>query len=662
MLAGIAQPGLLTSAIAGALELRDAGDVPLERALRDHLRDRRVLLLCDNFEHLVDGATVLAGLLDAAPGLKVLATSRRPLGLSAEHEHAVPPLDVPPVDGVRSGFLAGVDSVALFVERARAVDDRFALDDGNAAAVAEICRHLDGLPLAIELAAARVRLLPPEAIAGRLDRRFELLTSGRRDVPDRQRTLRATIDWSYELLAPREREMLARLGVFEGSFTIEGAEAVCGATIDDLAVLVDNSLLHRAAAGPEPRFALLETIRQYARERLGDRIGELRVAHAQHYAELAERAEGDLRGSDQEARLAALERDFGDIAGAIEWSLMNERPDLAQRPLVALALFWQVRHYEQGRRWLERALAMGGSPAELRAQMLLTLARVHYQREDAERVHRLIGEAIPLAEESGDARTLVRALPLLGWAEEVLGRPGRDLELAERALEVARGAGDDWLVAVALTNLSDTLLAGRLTARARGTLEEGLALSRAVGDLRLQGVALSLLGDILITQGEHAAAAPLFREAVGVADRLSYSLLTARAESRLGLLSALGRDWERAREHLARALLVLTEDAERQTLMAALIGCGLVLHADGDPVRAAVHWTLAERLRESVALLELPALAELYAPARADVLAALGEEGWRRAAEAAPALAEEELARIALDELAPGAQEATAAG
>jgi predicted ATPase len=328
-LASVSAADLVAAAIAAGLGLNTSAG-PLITDLESYLRPRRLLLALDNFEQVMDAAPLLTELLEAAPGLVVLVTSRAVLHLSGEYEFPVPPLPVPPPGvGHHPADLRRYASVSLFVERAHSVVPGFELTDANAEAVAEICRRLDGLPLAIELAAARIRLLPPQALASRLDQRFSLLTGGARDLPERQRTLRNTLDWSFDLLSPGEQMLFARLGVFAGPFSLPAAEAAGapdegqasepGPVLETLGSLVDSSLVRAETRGGEPRFSLLETIRDYALERLAGGGDWVRThdRHAAYFQALAEPSEADLAGPGQLAWLRRLETEHDNAWAAL---------------------------------------------------------------------------------------------------------------------------------------------------------------------------------------------------------------------------------------------------------------------------------------------------------------------------------------------------------
>ncbi|MDX6386522.1 MAG: hypothetical protein QOD85_324 [Gaiellaceae bacterium] len=348
-LAPVRDPELLEPTIAHALGVPE-GASP-EEALTEHLAEKSMLLLLDNLEQLVPDTDVVARLLAAAPRLLVLATSRSPLRLAAEHEYPVPPLELPKQRGTTFEELATSDAIRLFVARARAVDPTFELNEENAGAVGRICERLDGLPLAIELAAARSKLLSPETMSRRLDQTLDLLTGGARDLPARQQTLRSTLEWSHELLNQAEQTLFARLAVFPGGWTLDAAEAVCADTgLDVLAVLsalVDENLVRRLDPGaPEPRFGMLETIREYAAEQLelSGEAAEFRARHAQHVLEIAEAASAAMfAGDDTESSYGRLEREHDNLRAALTWAVEADDAELELRLALAFRWFWVVR-------------------------------------------------------------------------------------------------------------------------------------------------------------------------------------------------------------------------------------------------------------------------------------------------------------------------------
>jgi predicted ATPase/class 3 adenylate cyclase len=538
-LAPLADPALVPSAIASVLGVREEGGRPLAEALADHLRDKALLLVLDNLEQLLPAAAPgIGGLLAACPGLTVLATSRAPLRLRAEREWPVPPLGLPdrarlpPLDR-----LTQYAAVRLFAERAQAVRPDFAVTTANAPAVAEICWRLDGLPLAIELAAARVKAFPPEALLRRLERRLGALTGGARDLPLRQQTLRGAIAWSHDLLGEAERVLFRRLAVFAGGATLEAAEAVAGPdgeadVFGALASLVDQSLV-RQGEGPgalpegEPRFSMLETIREYGLEQL-ERSGEAEEAHERHatfFLALAEAAEGELGGPAQGAWLGRLEDEHANLRAALGWALERE-PGTALRLGGALRGFWEARgHLTEGRGWLERALAGGGgAPAELRAKGLRGAGYLAYRQGDYERAVTQFGEGLALNRALGDRAGIANSLTNLGVVAHRRGEPDRAAALYEEGLGLCRELGDRAGIARSLVNLGAVALDRGEPDRAATLLEESLGLARGlgVGDVVLEG--LEGLAAVAARAGRPVAATRL----LGMADALRGRLGLAR--------------------------------------------------------------------------------------------------------------------------------------
>jgi len=471
-LAPVADPGLVAPTVAQALGVREAGSEPLAERLTAFLRDARLLLVLDNFEQVVEAAPLVADLLGTCPGLTVLVTSRVRLRLTGEREHPVPPLalalartgDAPALEEV-----AGSEAVRLFVERAQAVKDDFALTDENAQAVADICRRLDGLPLAIELAAAWVKVLPPAALLARLERRLPLLTGGGRDVPRRQQTMRDTIAWSDDLLTPREQRLFRRLAVFVGGFTLEAAEAVALGdgedvdvdVLDGIAALADHSLL-RQEPGTDgvPRYFMLETVREYGGERLaeGGEADAARRAHAAHYLGVAERAEAAFYGSRPEPWRDLLETEHDNFRAALAWAGAAGEVETALRLGARLEpLWWVLGHAGEGRRWLERALAGGdGAPDAVRAEALGVAGRLAWQQGDHAGATALAADALALARPTGDRAGMAGALNVLGMVAGARGRQAEARQRFEAALALYRAVGDRNWVGWALINLGST--------------------------------------------------------------------------------------------------------------------------------------------------------------------------------------------------------------
>jgi predicted ATPase/DNA-binding XRE family transcriptional regulator len=422
-LAPISDPVLVPSAIAQAPRIKQGAGQSVAEALEQYLRERQQLLLLDNFERLLEAGPPLARLLSDCPRLKVLVTSRGVLRLQGEHKYEVPTLTLPPA-GYRPYLeVDRYEGIHLFAERARAARSEFRITTKNAPAVIELCRRLDGLPLAIELAAARVSLLPPEAMLARLGNKLALLTGGARDLPDRQRTLRATLDWSYGLLN-EERLLFARLAVFVGGWTLEGSEAVCdvGDEVDvlqQISALVDKILVQqRGSIQHEPRFTMLETVREYALERLEEsgELERLRRRHASYFLELAEEEERASRGPLQRAWLDRLETEHDNLRASLEWSLTSQGDtELGLQLTGALSHFWYVReHHSESRMWLQSALERGSATSAARAKVLVGAGRLAWFQGEFARVNTLVEESLTLYQSLGDDEGAAFALLVLG--------------------------------------------------------------------------------------------------------------------------------------------------------------------------------------------------------------------------------------------------------
>jgi predicted ATPase/DNA-binding CsgD family transcriptional regulator len=567
----LTDPDLTASTVAGALGVRDAGDRPLADRLVDFLWDRHLLLVLDNFEQVVAAAPLVGGLLAACPRVKALVTSREPLRLSAERVVAVPPLALP-ASGASAEASAEADTVQLFVARAQAVRADFALTTTNAPAVTETCRRLDGLPLAIELAAARVAHLTPTALLARLDRRLPLLTGGGRDLPDRQRTMRGAIAWSHDLLSPRDQDLFRRLAVFVGGFTLEAAEAVCGtegtgvreqgtgarsdspvpcspfpvpSVLDGVASLVAKSLV-RYEEGPDgaPRYRMLETVREYAQERLaiGGEDGT-REAHAAFFLALAEEAEPHLKQREQLDWFERLDADRDNLLAALTW--LRERGD-AERALRlggALWFFWWLHgYYAEGRMQLETLLAMPEATASIpgRAKALNGAGVMALWQGDVDRSEEVHEEALRLAREHGDAVETAFALLALSGSV-ILGRADyvRGQAIAAESLSLSRNLGDQWGIATALVNLSVALdLQGKWD-ESEPLIHEAVAVGRNLGARWVLILALGRLGQHAAQRGERDVARAHFAESLALAREVGAKRGTSGALVALGLLGSI---------------------------------------------------------------------------------------------------------------------------
>ncbi len=495
-LAPVFEPDLVPSTVASVLGLREGPESPILVTLQEFLRDRGLLLVLDNFEHILQAAPLVTKLLEAAPRVEILVTSRTLLRVQGEHGYEVPPLPVPSPNGHSPQELSANPAVRLFVERAAAIRRGFVLNEENASAVAEVVRKLDGLPLAIELASARIRILSAGELLARLDRRLGALTGGGRDLPERQRTLRGTIDWSHDLLDPEERRLFARVSIFAGGWSREGAEAV-GAeglgidVLDGLESLVEKSLVHRVMAShDEIRFDMLETIREYARERLeasGDGAATAR-RHARYLREQAERAEPNLTGPQADRWLDQLRHEVDNIRTALRWALDSGRTaDLEPGLLTAAALwrYWQqTGAIREANDWFSALIEASADP-DLKpalAKALDAAGSIAYWQNDIARASELYERALALAREVGDRRTAADALTNVGLMPLLSGDIPRAQELLGQAVEAWKEVGDEWQAAIATVYYGYTYFYLDQHEEALRYLEEIMPLVRERGD------------------------------------------------------------------------------------------------------------------------------------------------------------------------------------
>ncbi len=636
-LASLADPVLVPSAVAQGLGVPEQGGRPVVEVLRDYLAEKQLLLILDNCEHLLTAvADLVADLLAACSGLIVLATSRAPLRLRAEHEYPVPPLALPPTNDAPPELLLQYEAVRLFVERAQAVRAGFALTPETAPAVAEITRRLDGLPLAIELAAARVRVFPPAALLARLEKRLPLLTGGPRDAPARQRTLRDAIAWSHDLLDPEERAMFRRLAAFTGGFTLEAAEAV----VDPGGVLVVVGLVVRLCehsllrpeddAGGEPRFGMLETVREFAVERLTESGEEemTRDAHAAFFTALVERARAGMEGPDEAAWHERLTLEHANVRVALGWLLERREAETALAMAAGVRRFWEFRyHYAEGIGWLERALAAAGpTPTRARGWGLRALGNLVFVNGAARRAIALYEEALAIfraegddegvnialaslaigrttlgeltaaraaAEEGlavsrriGNERGVAYALRGIGFAASVAGDLPAAVAAYEAALTIFRRLGEHWAGLNTLTELGWVALQQGSLQRARDLGEEAKARAHAAGDLPLELNADALLGRVALEQGDLDAAGGLLARAAGEFAALGEDILAAAAALTQAAVAACRGDAARARELVGQAVSVHRASGTPILLALVLVEAAGV-HADLGDVSAA---------------------------------------------------------------------------
>jgi predicted ATPase/class 3 adenylate cyclase len=616
----ISDASLVVPEIARTLGIRnpEARD-PLD-VVGEAVRDKEMLLVLDNFEHVAPAARDLGLLLKRAPGPIVIATSRGPLRAAGEHVVTVPALP------------AG-EAVMLFVERARAVDPTFEPAKADTGVVRAICDRVDGLPLAIELAAARIPTLGADGLLARLDQALGVLTGGRRDAPARQRTLRATIDWSYGLLTPSQRALHSSLAVFAGGSALSSIERVCGATTDDLlgdlAALVDLNLLRRSPRpSSDPRFAMLATIREYAVQVLehDGRLEPARSAHLRHFLSLAEEAEAGFEGDEQTAWLERMERELDNVRAALDFAFASGRTELGLRIAAALSRIWRARgHVSEARRWLAEGLAQSdGVTAEVRARALWAAARQAMAQSAGDDAKALVEQALPLFRELGWQREVVFALSELALI--VLDRDVTEAQaIAEDAVSQARRLGDPRAISGALNTLASCAARGGDHERAVALQEEALTLRRALGDRLLIVDSAYNLGEAAFFQGDAPRAQSLLEEAIALAGELGERPHIAAATCLLGELALREGDLTRAGELLRKSLTMYVELEDERTCAECLCALAGVAAAEGAPEQAARLWGAADALRADAPLraheLEIverfgPALAAALAEAR----------------------------------------------
>lgn len=665
-LAPVRDAGLVVSTIAKTLGVRESSGQPLFENLQQHLREKQMLLLFDNFEQVVSAAPLVAELLGASAQLKIIITSREVLHLRGEYEFSVPPLALPDPKQLPSlERLSQYAAVALFIQRALAVKPDFAVTNANAPAVAEICARLDGLPLAIELAAARGKLLAPQAILQRLEHRLTLLTGGARDLPARQQTLRDTIAWSFDLLNANEKTLFARLGVFVGGCTMEAVEAVCGAdAFAGVESLVNKSLLRLEESGAgEARVTMLETIREFARERLDEsESAAIRKQHADYYLTWADAVEPKLFGADQVQALNQLETEHDNLRAVFRWA--DEIGDYAHGLKLAKSIcyFWQIRGYlTEGRGWFEKFLALAAKDhtavsKDTRSKALRGLGGLLSELGELDQARQVYEQALALRREIGEPKDIAASLNDLGMVAQeqadhrqalslfeeslalrhtladspttqrgiaaVLNNIGfslhdqGDYERARAAfdecLAVFRALGDQHSVAIVLNNLGEAARDQGDYARARNCHEESLALNQELG--KKEGVAFSLtnIGEVTGFQGDFARAEQLITEALALFRELGHKMGIAVALNAQGEMAFLQSDCARARTLYRASLEICVEVGDKRMIVSCWEGLARVVCAQNDPARAVRLLGAAAQWREALKIPLAPTDRKFY--------------------------------------------------
>jgi predicted ATPase/DNA-binding CsgD family transcriptional regulator/tRNA A-37 threonylcarbamoyl transferase component Bud32 len=647
-LAPISDSELVIPAIAQTLEVKESGALPLMDLLKAFLKDKHVLLVLDNFEQLLEASPQLTDLLSSCQHLKLLVTSRAALHLQGEHEFLVSPLAVPDLTRLpEQEVLSQYAAVALFLQRAQAVKSAFQLTSSNARPIAEICARLDGLPLAIELAAARIKMLPPQALLARLGQRLAVLIGGARDAPARHQTLRNTIEWSYQLLEAEEQRLFQCLSVFAGGCTLEAVEAIDteldgepGRVLGGVAALIDKSLLQQTELeGEDPRFVMLETIREYGLECLLA-SGKLEVtwqAHARYYLALAEEAEPELVGPQQVAWLERLEREHDNLRAAMrstleQWEIWHHR-EMALRLGGALQRFWEVRgHWSEGWIFLERALVgRKGVTVPVQIKALKAAAHLAWVRSDTDRASALSEECLTLCREIGDTAGIAHCLDLLGSVAWRKYNFAVAISLNEESLSLFREVGHMEGIAWALFNLADVLfLSQGNPAKVHALLEENLALCREMGHKEGIAQALGLLSLVFLQQGDIIKARSLLDESLVLSKEIGERSI-AWLPILIGKVVSSEGDFAAARAIYEESLAITLEGGDKMNIAEFLEGLAATLALQEEPVWAARLWGTAESMRDAIGMPLPPVDRTEYVRSVTTARASLGERAFAKA-------------------------------
>jgi predicted ATPase/class 3 adenylate cyclase len=558
-LAPISDPQFVSRTIAETLNIRETASQPVVQSIKNYLGEKNLLFILDNFEQIVETAPLVADLLSSAPKLKVILTSRQPLMISGEQEYLVPPMGVPVLDHRESiKAISQYEAVELFINRAESVRPDFEITSGNASAIAEVCARLDGLPLAIELAAARIRSLSPSQLLDRLQTRFAELSGGMRDLPPRQQTLLATIDWSYDLLEEGEKELFARLSVFQGGRTLEAAEAVCGPDssiniFDGLDSLTRQSLLYMdQGLDNEPRFMMLETIHEYARQKLieSDQVEQIKGQHADYYLALVERAEPEMRGKKQAYWSAKLRSEHDNLRTALSWSFSEGDFVVGIRLAGGLRDYWYYQGlFGEGWKWTETALeGVDQAPIAVQAKLYNTASHLLFYLGDHQRGEEWALKALSLYRDLGDERNLA-------WAYILLG--SHQMEHPDRTNE------------------------GILLS------EKGLALFRKNNDRPGIDQALTVIGELARMQGDYDRAGKVYQEALVINCELGDKYRESINLLNLAYVSHHRKDYQQEEELIKQALMLSGEFKTKYFTILYLDALASPIGATGEPERAA---------------------------------------------------------------------------
>jgi predicted ATPase/class 3 adenylate cyclase/Tfp pilus assembly protein PilF len=611
-LAHVTDPSQVTPAIAQALGVRQTSSQPITESLKDYLRTKQILLILDNFEQVIGAATLIWDLLSAASKLKVVVTSRGSLNLAAEHIYEVPSLSLPQAgEPLDRGNLSKYEAMSLFAERARAVKSDFSLTDDNVEAVAAICAQLDGLPLAIELAAARIKILSPQMMLSRLNSKLKLLTGGERDRPARQQTLRATIEWSFDLLNEDEKKLFRWLSVFVKGANLQAIEVIATPdeygeefagvqldtdVLDTVSSLVSKSLLrqlpqrHAEDESAGARFGMLSTIREYGLEHLADsgEEGVIQARHARFFMTLAEEAEPHLRDSQQLAWLRQLETEHENLQSALAWTIQERHVELGLRLAGALWRFWYIKSYlAEGRDWLMQLLSLSQTNdadrnSPIRGKALNGAGSLIYNQGDYDLAQSLHEECLQIARSIGDRRSMAGAMNNLGLIAKARNKYDRASSLFEEALEINLDMGNRSWEAINYNNLGNVHYDQGDYAGARTLQEQSVALFTELGDSWGMSMSMADLGMVAFEQGDYTAARDLYMRSLALERELGDKRNVADTLNKLGVVLLNQSDYVEARSLFEQSLSLFQDLGDKRGIATSRHYLGVVSYRQGD--------------------------------------------------------------------------------
>ncbi|HEX8218525.1 MAG TPA: tetratricopeptide repeat protein [Chloroflexia bacterium] len=637
-LAGVRDPGLVAPAIAEALGMRDTGLQPTNESLRAYLHDKRMLLVLDNFEQVVQAAPGIVGLLQTAPGLKALVTSRAALNVLGEQQFPIAPLPLPELTSLPAPeVLLDYPSIRLFVERAQACNPAFELTHDNAPAVAAICARLDGLPLAIELVAARIKLLSPQALLPRLSNSLSFVKGGHKDLPARQQTLQDAIAWSYDLLDEGEKALFARLSVFSGGCTLNAIEAVCNAhndlepdTLEGVQSLSDKSLLVQGLGrDEEPRFSMLATIQEYAAEQLRQRgeVDELRDLHLEYYLAMTQAAEQQVQGNQQTIWFARLKSEHENLRAAIERTFERQQWERAAVLASRLEFFWRQGYPSEGRRWLEGLLPHAGDiPAWSLGRVYVALGQLATDQGDLKQSDEWLGSALEIGRSIGDREVEARALDNMAWSVMIRGDFERGNEYGRQALAIYEELGYKHRIAKTLYILGGVAAYENRLEEASALFSRVVELARELGQVESLAGGLNALGVAEHFLGKHEEALAHYYECLTLARQVGLPIHLAPVTGNLGKLFRKMGDYEQSRKYLTEGMVLNRSLGLKDNIAETLIDFAELATAEGQHERAARLYGAGERMLQELGM-PFPSLAvSEMQEYMAETRRALGEE------------------------------------